>query len=142
VYQIVFMRLHEHLDTLSQPERVRAWLVTVARRETLRRLEERQRTVSLDVGGDDDEERERQDPVDPDPLPDATLETLQLHQRARQALARLGEPCRGLLQLLYMHDEPPSYQDIAQQLRMAVGSIGPTRARCLGRLRTLMEALP
>lgn len=137
VFQTVFMRLHERLPGLTQPERVQAWLVTTARRETLHLLRERRRSVSL---GGADGESEPPEPADPDPLPEQLLETLQLQHRARSALQRLAEPCRSLLQLLYGEDDAPPYSAIAQQLGMAIGSIGPTRARCLGRLRELMES--
>lgn len=136
VFQTVFLRLHEHLDRLAQPDRVQAWLVTTARRETLRRLRERAQTVSLDG---DAESADVPEPADPDPLPEQLLETLQLQQLARQALARLGESCRSLLGLLYGGDEAPPYAEIAARMGLPVGSIGPTRARCLARLRAMLE---
>lgn len=139
VFQTVFMRLHQQLHALTQPERVQAWLVTTARRETLHLLRQRKRTTSLD-GADGD--RETFEPIDPDPLPEELLETLQLQHRVRTALPQLGEPCRSLLETLYGQDEPPSYAAVAAQLGMAIGSIGPTRARCLARLRALLEASP
>jgi RNA polymerase sigma factor (sigma-70 family) len=143
VFQTVFMRLHEHLDTLQQPERVQAWLVTTARRETLRLLHERQRSSAprLARGADDDDASAADDLPDPDPLPEALLDELQQRHRARCALEGLAEPCRTLLGLLYGSDEAPPYTEIAAQLGMPLGSIGPTRARCLGKLREAMEAL-
>jgi RNA polymerase sigma factor (sigma-70 family) len=151
VFQTVFLRLHEHLETLQQPERVRAWLVTTARRETLRLLEQRQRFPAdrVALGGDaegDGDGDGNVDPVnelaDPDPLPETLLEELQQHHLARLALEDLGEPCRGLLGLLYGADEAPPYADIAARLGMPIGSIGPTRARCLAKLRAAMEGAP
>ncbi len=145
VFQTVFMRLHQHLAALQQPERVQAWLVTTARRETLRLLHERQRSsverVPAHRDGDDEADPAAELP-DPDPLPEALLDELQQHHRARCALQALGEPCRGLLGLLYGADEAPAYAEIAARLGMPVGSIGPTRARCLAKLREAMEALP
>ncbi|MCC7455652.1 MAG: sigma-70 family RNA polymerase sigma factor [Nitrospira sp.] len=134
VFQTAFMRLHEHLATLSQPERVQAWLVTTARRETLRRLRERRRSVPL---GDSSSEAgaAADEPVDPEPLPEQLLEELQLRHRARTALDSMAEPCRSLLTLLYAAEEAPPYADIAARLGMPIGSIGPTRSRCLGKLR-------
>lgn len=141
VFQTVFVRLHEYLDALAQPERVQAWLVTTARRETLRRLRERARGVPLRSPTDDDEAGAI-DPVDPDPLPEDLLDELQQRHRARTALDALHEPCRSLLGLLYGADDAPPYADIAARLGMPVGSIGPTRARCLAKLRDAMEQLP
>lgn len=142
VFQVVFTRLHERLDALTQPEKVQAWLVTTARRETLRLLHERRRTVPLEPPGADGDERGSDiEPADGDPLPEALLEELQQRHLARTALERLSEPCRTLLGLLYGGDEPPSYAELAARLGMPTGSIGPTRARCLGKLRALMETL-
>lgn len=142
VFQTVFLRLHEHLDRLNQPERVQAWLVTTARRETLKLLHERRRSAPLPSTADGDGEALEWEPVDPDPLPEQLLETLQLQHRARTAMAGLSAACRRLLGLLYGSDDAPAYAAIAQQLGIAVGSIGPTRARCLARLRELIEAAP
>lgn len=144
VFQTVFMRLHEHLHALQQPERVQAWLVTTARRETLRLLLERRRNSVGRVAADgaDGEADAAAELADPDPLPEALLDELQQRHRARRALEALGEPCRGLLGLLYGADEAPPYAEIAARLGMPVGSIGPTRARCLAKLRDAMEALP
>lgn len=139
VFQTVFMRLHEHLDTLAQPERVQAWLVTTARRETLRVLHERRRSVPLAGELDEDGQAREIEPVDPDPLPDEVIEDLQLRHRARLALERMAEPCRSLLALLHGRDEAPPYAEISAQLGMPVGSIGPTRSRCLAKLRELLE---
>ena len=50
----------------------------------------------------------------------------------------MQERCQRLLRIL-MADPPPSYQDVAETLTMPVGSIGPTRARCLDRLRALLD---
>lgn len=144
VFQTVFMRLHERLDLLTQPERVQAWLVTTARRETLRLLHERRRTVSLvlpDPSGPDDDRSAELELADPDPLPEHLLDELQQRHRARVAFSALAEPCHSLLDLLYYRDEPLPYVDIAAQLGMSIGSIGPTRARCLVKLRELMERL-
>jgi RNA polymerase sigma factor (sigma-70 family) len=144
VFQTVFMRLHERLDKLTHPERVQAWLVTIARRETLRKLGERRRSVQLGtaaLASGDDDPRDDELP-DPDPLPEQLLETLQLQHLARGALDRLAEPCRTLLELLYGRDEAPPYAEIAARLGMQIGSIGPTRSRCLAKVREMMERSP
>lgn len=136
VFQSVFQRLHQHLDTLARPERLQAWLVTTAKRETLRLLRERSRVTSLDGAAENERVAE---PVDPDPLPEALIEQLQLHHRIRSALEAMPEPCHTLLSLLYCADEPAPYARISAQLGMPEGSIGPTRARCLAKLRKLIE---
>ena len=54
------------------------------------------------------------------------------------ALATIGERCQALLRLLAA-PEPPSYEEIAAALDMPIGAIGPTRARCLEKLRRSLE---
>lgn len=141
VFQTVFMRLVEHLHTLAQPAQVQAWLVTTARRETLKRLRERQRTLSLGDAADEDGGAGGSipEPADPDPLPESRLEALQLQHRARSALEAMAEPCRALLTLLYGAEDAPPYGEIAARLGMPIGSIGPTRARCLAKLRAALD---
>ena len=56
-----------------------------------------------------------------------------------ESLNRLGGRCRQLLLALYFDPAEPSYAEVAARLNMPVGSIGPTRARCLAKLKTLLE---
>jgi RNA polymerase sigma factor (sigma-70 family) len=143
VFQAAFSRLFEHLGRIEDASRVRAWLVTTARRETLRLLEESRRRVDLvsAPAGDDDPEDPFDRMADPSPLPDALLADLQEHDRLRRALDRLEPRHRQLLELLFLQDEPPPYSDIAARLGIAEGSIGPTRARALEKLRAALTAL-
>ncbi|MFO1269576.1 MAG: sigma factor-like helix-turn-helix DNA-binding protein [Rubrivivax sp.] len=68
------------------------------------------------------------------------LEQLQRAELVRAALDRLDERCRGLLTLLFAdEDERVPYDEVARRLSMPVGSIGPTRARCLAKLRELLR---
>ncbi len=128
VSQTVWLRFAEHLDRLSDPERAGSWLATTTRRECLRLLKRSDRVVlsddldqTVDLAADVDERvlrAERQDAV-------------------RSALARIPERCQRLLGLL-VADERPSYRSISAELDLPVGSIGPTRARCLDHLRREM----
>lgn len=142
VFQAAFAKLFEHLHRIDDASRVRAWLVTTARRESLRLLEEGRRIVEFAPADGDDEGA---DPIaqiaDPAPLPEALLDELQQQDRVRRALERLDARSRQLLEWLFLDDQPPSYTEIAARLGIAEGSIGPTRARCLAKLRTLLEAL-
>ena len=71
-----------------------------------------------------------------EPSPERAADLESMHA-VREALERLGEPCRSLLTALFREDSP-SYPRISAELGMPVGSIGPTRARCLGKLRELL----
>jgi RNA polymerase sigma factor (sigma-70 family) len=143
VFQAVFGRLFEQLGQLRQPERLQAWIVTSAKREALALLRRQARTVPLDAGadGDGDGGGDGAEAVaDDGPLPEDLLGDLQLLHRLRLALDRLDERCRRLLTLLFADDdERLPYEQVSHQLELPVGSIGPTRARCLGKLRGLFE---
>ena len=140
VFQVVFSRLFEHLDKLGDPSRVQAWLVTTAKRESLRVLELSRRVVDL-TGGDDD----GGDPLDrfasDSPSPEALLADLQQQHLLQRAVAQLDERSRHFVELVFLQDEPLPYSEVAQRLGIAEGSIGPTRARCLEKLRVILRKL-
>ena len=135
VFQAVFMILLDKLDTCRDRHRLGAWLTTITRREALRVA--RQGAAPLDVGGDQILEAR---PAH-EPPPDAILERLEEQDLIRQALDRLGDRCRRLLQRLFYVPDVPSYADIAEEFAMPEGSIGPTRARCLERLRGILSEM-
>lgn len=135
VFQCVFVILLNKLDTCRNRDRLGAWLTTIARREALRVAS--QRSASTDTG---DEGMLEAQPS-PAPLPEAELEQLEEQHLVRQGLERLGERCRRLLERLFYAEEPPSYTDLARELAMPEGSIGPTRARCLEKLRAVLDSL-
>lgn len=132
VSQTTWLRLFEHIDRLDDPSRVGAWLATTARRECLRVTALRKRVV-LAHEGDAFEAREAYQP--------AVDEDLLAAERAddvRTAIGKLPPHWQRLVHLL-MADPPLSYAEISQRLRLPVGSIGPTRGRCMQRLRALLE---
>lgn len=139
VFQTTFTRLLEHLHRIDDAARVRAWLVTTARRETLRLLEQGARTVSGDEPVADDGPTLLERVADESPLPEALLSDLQQHHRLREAVDRLEPRARQLVELLFLQEEPLPYSEIAARLGIAEGSIGPTRARVLAKLRALMQ---
>jgi RNA polymerase sigma factor (sigma-70 family) len=129
VAQVTWLRLVEHLGRLNDPTRVGAWLVTTARRECLRLL----RAANREIPADDDSRLERAAPANPSPEShvlkneQATL----IWRGFRQLVPR----CQELLRALLFAYPALSYDQIAQAFGMPVGSIGPTRARCLEQLR-------
>jgi RNA polymerase sigma factor (sigma-70 family) len=141
VFQTVFSRLLQALPGLQQPDRLRAWIVTTAKRDALLQLRRSQRTVSLTPATDADPDAVAQDDVaDPSALPEQALDDLQQMHLLRLAMAQLDRRCHGLLTLLFADDEERlPYDQIAMRLEMPTGSIGPTRARCLGKLRSLLK---
>lgn len=141
IFQAVFARLMQHLPRIEQPGRLQAWIVTTAKREALRTLRTGRRTVSMSGEGDgDDAAQENFDVADDSPLAEEALSDLQQLHQLRGAVERLDGRCRSLLELLFRdEDEAVGYDQVARQLEMPVGSVGPTRARCLGKLRRLFE---
>jgi RNA polymerase sigma factor (sigma-70 family) len=133
VAQTTWLRLLQHIDRIEHPDRVGSWLAATARNECLRSLAARKRVV---LGHDD---------VEPDsavahgPEIDERLLADERGQVVRDALSRLPSHWQRLLEML-MADPPVSYADISDELGLPVGSIGPTRGRCLARLRVLLQA--
>ncbi|HEX2272873.1 MAG TPA: sigma-70 family RNA polymerase sigma factor [Acidimicrobiales bacterium] len=134
VSQTTWMRLVEHLGDIRQPERVGAWLSATARHECLRVIRKSGRAVPTEL--DDDHLADRG--VEVELELDARLDAAQYHQALWVALERLPERGRALLRVL-MADPAPSYAEAAAALGMPIGSLGPTRARCLERLRNSPE---
>jgi RNA polymerase sigma factor (sigma-70 family) len=133
VAQVTWMRLLEHIDRLEQPARVGSWLAATARHECLRSLAARKRLVLVQDHTALDEVAVHEAELDERLLADENA------QAVRKALSRLPWRWQQLLELL-MADPPASYAEISDQLGLPVGSIGPTRGRCLARLRVLLQA--
>lgn len=139
VFQTTFARLLEHLPRLSQPERLQAWIVTTAKREALRARERARRHLSL-TREDDDEGASIEDSLaDEAPIAEEALAELQQLHRLRLGMDRLDSRCRQLLELVFRdEDEHLPYDEVARRLGVPTGSIGPTRSRCLDKLRRLV----
>ncbi len=127
VCQNVWLRLAERLDTIRQPAALAGWLATTTRRECLATFRSHRSEVpnAMEIEIADDVERT-------DPARNVLL--FELHDALLAALGELSDSGRALL-LLLMEDPPRPYREISKQLGIPVGSIGPTRARCLDRLR-------
>ncbi len=134
VFQQVFVMLFQHLAGIEQPARIRSWLVTTAKRETLRLLR-KQAPAFTHVSTDDEETHDVPDDL---PLPSEVWQGLEEQHLVRVALQQLEEQCRKLLTMLFYQESPAAYADVAATLGIPTGSIGPTRARCLQKLRTLL----
>lgn len=130
VTQVVWLRLLENLGSLRDPGSVGGWLATTARRECLRLIRIGIRTVPAT-----DDVLEAESPANPSP---EEIVAESDHWRAvSEVVSSLDARCRQLLELT-AHQLP--YQVISELMGMRVGSIGPTRARCLEQLRVLLRA--
>lgn len=128
VVQVVWLRLLEHLPRIRVAAALPGWLVTTTRRECVHHLR----------GARARGRRETSAPVElvPDGRADLDEDLLRAerHDALRRAFAQLDERCRRLLAAL-MSLPAPSYTTVSRELAMPIGSIGPTRARCLENLR-------
>jgi RNA polymerase sigma factor (sigma-70 family) len=133
VCQTTWLRLLEHMDRIEHPDRVGSWLAATARNECLRSLAARKRVVL------NQDCTELNDAVAHEPEIDERLLAAERAQVVRDALSSLPRRWQRLLEML-MADPPASYADISDELELPIGSIGPTRGRCLARLRVLLQA--
>jgi RNA polymerase sigma factor (sigma-70 family) len=129
VGQGVWLMLVEHIGNLRQPAALPGWLATTTRNECLRVLRTASRYDPDGLPTDDLMPRDVDDRAVEDDLIEA-----ELNVALRAAFAELPEACHTLLSML-IQDPPPSYAEVSSALGMPVGSIGPTRARCLDQLR-------
>lgn len=132
VFQHTFSELLRHLGGLRDPSRLDAWLITTARRASIRmRRDERRRAEQARMFMARTRLHE--------PGPDARIEWVREAERVRRTVETMGEPCRSLV--LGMFTEPVrSYRDLAEDLGLAIGTLGSLRARCLTRLRARLAA--
>jgi RNA polymerase sigma factor (sigma-70 family) len=133
VAQTTWLRLVEHLDRIRDAERLGGWLATTARNECLRHIRLNGRELPSDEAdvfespGDD--------------APELALLTGERDTALWRAFRKLSEQCQTLLRLLVSEDEP-SYDDVSAALDMPIGAIGPTRMRCLEKLRSFVALDP
>ena len=133
VVQTTWLRLLEHVHRIEYPERIGSWLATTARHECLRHLASSKRITLVD-----DHDASFGHATERQPEVDERLLAEERAQEVRDALATLPGRSQRLLELL-MADPPISYTEISDQLGLPIGSIGPTRGRCLDRLRLILQ---
>jgi RNA polymerase sigma factor (sigma-70 family) len=134
VFQTTFQALLRNLDRIEAAATLPKWLAVTAARESLRIKRISSRSISADSIGMDLESVLTSEES-------SAEEASVLAERAdivRRQTQSLPERCRDLLTMLYLSDDPP-YQEIAEKLGMPIGAIGPTRARCLEKLRRKLE---
>lgn len=123
VFQQVWMELFQHLADLRKVEALPAWLITVTRRRAYAAINAKRGATPFD-----------------DEMPDSSdrLGVIEREHALERALGQLPERCRRLIDLLYFDIKEPSYAEVAEVMRMPESSVGPTRGRCLDKLRKLI----
>ncbi len=149
--QEVFLILAQSLHQIDDPERLPAWLMTTTRRVTWRAIQKRRREQPGNAAEFTEEfhtEENSGTGATSGQLLSSSMPTMQevlqewIHQEALQAgMERLEDRCRQLLSMLFLDPEEPSYDEISARLEMPLGSIGPTRNRCLRKLRDILAGL-
>jgi RNA polymerase sigma factor (sigma-70 family) len=126
VSQTVWLKLIENIDSIHDPERLPGWLATTCRREALRVSRGQDRDVPTEF---------EYDVEDPSPSLEETLIDDEDHRFVVEAFKSLDDVCQQLLRLMVI--EPVlSYEEISEVTGRPIGSLGPTRARCLDKLRS------
>ena len=131
-FQEVSVLLWKNLRRVKDAERLLPWIATTTRRvawrdrRRRRAREARQTAVARPEASEGGAEE--------------ALEALEAQQAVRESLAAMEERCRRLLRALYFESGTGNYDDVAKHLGIPRGSIGPTRRRCLERLRAELSA--
>jgi RNA polymerase sigma factor (sigma-70 family) len=129
--QNTWFALMNSLHSIRDPDGLLSWLITVTRRDAWRVRGTRRTELAT--------QPELLDRSDRGPAVDERLLTDEERRRLWAAVGRLSRRCQQLLRIVAFV-ERPDYQVVSKALGMPVGSIGPTRGRCLAKLRHLLEA--
>lgn len=136
VFQSVIMILLEQLPKLRHVTKLSSWIITVTVRECWKMRHRGGRTVGVDEAT---WERLINRSDENSPTVDAELLLFERQQAVRRGLEQLTPQCQALLSQLFFSKDSSSYEEISQSLGMPVASIGPTRGRCLNKLRAILE---
>ncbi len=142
IFQNVCLSMYRNLHTLQNTEKLSAWLAAVARQEALRSI----RFASAARRGGGAATVQMEDPAaanEPSllPLPEEQALFQEQQYMLVTGLGELADNCRSLLEMLYLNDPPATYLEISSLLGMPSGSIGPSRSRCLGKLKKILDRL-
>jgi RNA polymerase sigma factor (sigma-70 family) len=134
VVQTTWLTFVRRQSSISEPQAVAAWLTTTARREAWRVARSTTRVTSVE-----DDVLESELPTEASAESDALQEDQS--RRLWACVQQLSERCQRLLRIVAF-DDRPDYRGIAEEMQMPVGSIGPTRGRCLAKLKALLADDP
>jgi RNA polymerase sigma factor (sigma-70 family) len=140
VFGRVCLILLQHLESLKDRSRLSSWLITTTSRECWRLKKEFKDYTSTATGTTFGEKEQTgiEEAIDNEPLPEEALLQLERQQIIREALKQLSTRCQKLIWELFYNPAEPSYAQIAAELGIPVTSLGPTRARCLDKLRRFL----
>jgi len=128
-FQQTWVTLYRKRNSIHNPSRLSAWLVTTAKREVLRVKRRQARTERIDL-------LEKQ--ISLESLPDEELEQIERQAHLEVALKQLGLRCREIVEIFFFAPEEQTYDQIAKSLKISANSLGPIRRRCLQRLKDIL----
>ena len=130
--QQTWLSLYRARTRIKDPDRIAAWLTRTARHKALKMLRHKEVV---------ERHRDQIDQSSPPEQPDQEILLAQQQAQLRLALSRLDDRCRRLLEAVFFSPDPRSYKEIADQLGLPINSFGPTRSRCLDKLRKILEEI-
>jgi RNA polymerase sigma factor (sigma-70 family) len=134
VAQNTLLAFVRHSAEIAEPHAALRWLIVTARREAMRAVAQRDRTELVDDAA-------RTVPAPESDEPERVVLATATQRVLWRNVAQLSERCRQLLRVIAFA-ERPDYATLSTALNMPIGSIGPTRGRCLAKLRVLLSADP
>ena len=134
VFQGTCVELLTRLPDLREPRALPKWLIQVAYHQCYHWKRQQQRLVSRDG------EAELPEPEIP-PMAEELLRQTEEEQMLREAMAGLAPRCRKLVEMLFFESPARPYSEVANELKLAVGSIGLTRQKCIETLRKRLDEL-
>ena len=132
IFQAVCLDLLQELERIREPKALPKWLIQTCYHKCLAIERHAKRSTELETD---------ESPLTAVAIPKDLLAEIEQEQAVRNAIAALPDRCRRLVQLLFYEDPPRPYNEIAQKLNLATGSIGFIRGRCLERLRKELEGI-
>ena len=129
VFQQTWIEFHRSLERIRDAQALPRWLAVTTRRVAYKAAIR----ADVPIEGSMDEM------VDPAALPGEELASIQRLHELEVAIEALGGTCEKLLRRMFLDADEPNYEQISESVGIAVGSIGPLRSRCLGRLRRRLE---
>jgi RNA polymerase sigma factor (sigma-70 family) len=134
VVQSTWLALVRGAASIADPQALLQWLIVTAKRESWRVAKRADRVEPKDFDDDDVVTAPRD-------LPEERVLRSDDDNRLWEHIAQLPERCQALLRVIAFADRP-DYAAVAKSLGMPIGSIGPTRGRCLAKLRLQLATDP
>jgi RNA polymerase sigma factor (sigma-70 family) len=142
-FAATWLRLAERLDSIREPEKLPGWLATTACNEVRQILRQRSRQQALQGGDWTTSSGNMGDLLDTIAGDDGDhsrgIQLDESRRDVRAAFGRLDPQCREIITVLVLADPPVPYDEASKQLGRPIGSLGPSRRRCLEKMKSLLD---